>query len=157
MVAAVGLASIGCTMCPDPFDYSGPVPNGSPPQNDFRARSNGILPLGAAPRPWPPLVKDQATPAPIPGAVEQASAIAEEVTADTTGFDELTQTGAVFGDADEGVVTGDSESSAECPAADPPSDTSESVPTVAPETDPTAASLPTFQSDETPGWRTRRR
>ena len=51
-VAAMGLASVGCTMCPDPFDYSGPVPNGSSPQNDFRARSNGILPLGAAPRPW---------------------------------------------------------------------------------------------------------
>jgi hypothetical protein len=47
----------GCTMCPDPFDYSGPVPNGSPPQNDFRARSGGILPLGAAPRPWPQVVR----------------------------------------------------------------------------------------------------
>jgi hypothetical protein len=51
--------STGCTMCPDPFDYSGPVPNGSPPQNDFRARSNGILPLNAAPRPWPLIVKDR--------------------------------------------------------------------------------------------------
>jgi hypothetical protein len=47
-------------MCPDPYDYSGPVPNGSAPQNDFRARSNGIIPIGTAPRPWPPLVrKDQ--------------------------------------------------------------------------------------------------
>ena len=35
-------------MCPDPYDYSGPVPNGSTPQNDFRARSNGILPIGAS-------------------------------------------------------------------------------------------------------------
>jgi hypothetical protein len=51
----------GCTMCPSPYDYSGPVPNGSAPQNDFRARSNGILPLGGQPRPWPPVV--QATPA----------------------------------------------------------------------------------------------
>jgi hypothetical protein len=51
--------STGCTMCPDPFDYSGPVPNGSAPQNDFWARSNGILPLHAAPRPWPLIVKDQ--------------------------------------------------------------------------------------------------
>lgn len=50
-------ASTGCTMCPDPFDYSGPVPNGSAPQNDFWARSNGILPLNAAPRPWPLIVK----------------------------------------------------------------------------------------------------
>jgi hypothetical protein len=58
ILAAVLLT--GCTMCPDPFDYSGPVPNGSPPQNDFRARSNGILPLSAAPVPWPPLVKSDA-------------------------------------------------------------------------------------------------
>jgi hypothetical protein len=52
----LAVAATGCTMCPDPFDYSGPVPNGSAPQNDFCARSNGILPLDAAPRPWPPLV-----------------------------------------------------------------------------------------------------
>jgi hypothetical protein len=51
--------STGCTMCPDPFDYSGPVPNGSATQNDFWARSNGILPLNAAPRPWPLIVKNQ--------------------------------------------------------------------------------------------------
>lgn len=57
-VAAVVLtAATGCTMCPDPYDYSGPVPNGSAPQNDFRARSNGILPIGALPSPWPPVVK----------------------------------------------------------------------------------------------------
>ena len=54
---AVASLLAGCTMCPDPYDYSGPVPNGSAPQNDFRARSNGILPLGAASVPWPPIVK----------------------------------------------------------------------------------------------------
>lgn len=54
---AVAALLAGCTMCPDPYDYSGPVPNGSSPQNDFRARSNGILPVGAAPVPWPPIVK----------------------------------------------------------------------------------------------------
>lgn len=60
-VAAVVLtAATGCTMCPDPYDYSGPVPNGSAPQNDFRARSNGILPIGAAPKPWPPIVRQKA-------------------------------------------------------------------------------------------------
>jgi hypothetical protein len=59
----------GCTMCPDPFDYSGPVPNGSAPQNDFCARSNGILPLNAAPRPWPLIVKDQEQPTPVEPAV----------------------------------------------------------------------------------------
>lgn len=62
VAAAVVVAALtGCTMCPDPHDYSGPVPNGSSPQNDFRARSNGILPLGATPRPWPLLV--DSTPA----------------------------------------------------------------------------------------------
>jgi hypothetical protein len=60
-VAAVVLtAATGCTMCPDPYDYSGPVPNGSAPQNDFRARSNGILPIGAVPKPWPPIVRQKA-------------------------------------------------------------------------------------------------
>lgn len=55
--AGLVMVGTGCTMCPDPYDYSGPVPNGSAPQNDFRARSNGILPIGVAPRPWPPIVK----------------------------------------------------------------------------------------------------
>jgi hypothetical protein len=57
------LALAGCTMCPDPYDYSGPVPNGSVTQNDFRARSNGIAPIAAAPRPWPPIVRRKAKPA----------------------------------------------------------------------------------------------
>ena len=57
--AIVAALLAGCTMCPDPFDYSGPVPNGSTPHNDFRARSNGIEPIGVAPRPWPPVVKRQ--------------------------------------------------------------------------------------------------
>jgi hypothetical protein len=45
-------------MCPDPFDYSGPVPNGAVTQNDFAARSNGIRPVRATPLPWPPLVQN---------------------------------------------------------------------------------------------------
>jgi len=63
---AVGLLATGCTMCPDPFDYAGPVPNGSVAQNDFAARSNGILPVRATPLPWPPIVQaspQQPTPA----------------------------------------------------------------------------------------------
>ena len=61
LVAALAVAGLaGCTMCPDPYDYSGPVPNGSAPQNDFRARSGGISPLNATSRPWPPLVKQAA-------------------------------------------------------------------------------------------------
>lgn len=61
VVTLLAVTQSGCTMCPSPYDYSGPVPNGSAPQNDFRARSNGILPLGGQPRPWPPVV--HATPA----------------------------------------------------------------------------------------------
>ena len=67
VVGLVLTAACGCTMCPDPFDYAGPVPNGSAPQNDFCARSNGILPLHAAPVPWPPVVDgeaDRRVPAP---------------------------------------------------------------------------------------------
>ena len=61
-VVAIGclVGGVGCTMCPDPYDYSGPVPNGSVTQNDFQARSNGITPLGSAPLPWPTVV--DATP-----------------------------------------------------------------------------------------------
>ena len=65
LVGVALVAATGCTMCPDPFDYSGPVPNGSPPQNDFMARSNGILPLDAAPRPWPLIVKGNDEPTPV--------------------------------------------------------------------------------------------
>ena len=57
VVLAAAALLTGCTMCPDPYDYTGPVPNGSTPQNDFRARSRGIIPLGSAPRPWPSIVK----------------------------------------------------------------------------------------------------
>jgi hypothetical protein len=56
VVVLLAVGTAGCTMCPDPFDYSGPVPNGAVTQNDFCARSNGILPIGGAPRPWPTVV-----------------------------------------------------------------------------------------------------
>ncbi len=74
--ACVALLAAGCTMCPDPYDYSGPVPNGSAPQNDFAARSNGILPTGANPRPFPPVVK--AAPQPVPAAPVGEEPPAEE-------------------------------------------------------------------------------
>ena len=67
----------GCTMCPDPYDYSGPVPNGSAPQNDFRARSNGIVPIGTRPRPWPPIVKRDSEPAGPTPTLAQAEDAAE--------------------------------------------------------------------------------
>jgi hypothetical protein len=95
-LAAVGLASIGCTMCPDPFDYSGPVPNGSSPQNDFRARSNGILPLGAAPRPWPLIVQDGSGSSGDPAENTATPTLAEEAVQD-----ELVPTAAVIGESDE--------------------------------------------------------
>lgn len=56
VVVLLAVGTAGCTMCPDPFDYSGPVPNGAVSQNDFCARSNGILPIGGKPRPWPTIV-----------------------------------------------------------------------------------------------------
>lgn len=72
---ALSLLATGCTMCPDPFDYAGPVPNGSVTQNDFAARSNGILPVRATPLPWPPIVQSpprQPTPADDSTAAEPA-------------------------------------------------------------------------------------
>jgi len=86
LVLVGGLISTGCTMCPDPFDYSGPVPNGSSPQNDFRARSGGILPLGGAPRPWPQIVDNGGQPA----AEEPTPTLADEY-----GSPEFQQTAAV--------------------------------------------------------------
>ena len=145
-VAAVGLASIGCTMCPDPFDYSGPVPNGSSPQNDFRARSNGILPLGAAPRPWPLIVKNSGAPAESSGESEPTPTLADE--ADTDG---LQQTVAVVGESEEEAeVDGQPEVVPESAGSTP--DALEPVPVAAEQTD-----APPVQAGETPGWRARLR
>jgi hypothetical protein len=99
-LAAVASLLAGCTMCPDPYDYSGPVPNRSAPQNNFRARSNGIIPIGTRPMPWPPLVKqgggaDAATqvaggqpggdaPTLADPAVESAAATTADVPAEAT-------------------------------------------------------------------------
>ena len=180
--AGLGLASTGCTMCPDPFDYSGPVPNGSSPQNDFRARSNGILPVGAAPRPWPLIVKNDGRPVAGPERDEPTPTLAdEEAPAD------LQQTVAVVGESDE-------EAGADGTLVAEPSETDspelQSVPEVAEPTEPvledsvdlleegepSIPSVPTeppqptqpetvvtpaagvpFQTGETPGWRARRR
>ena len=46
-------------MCPSPFDYSGTVP-GSANQNNFRLRANGVLPIWMRPKPWPPVVSQEA-------------------------------------------------------------------------------------------------
>ena len=55
----LSLVSTGCTMCPSPFDYSGIVP-GSANQNNFRLRANGVLPIWMRPKPWPPVVSQEA-------------------------------------------------------------------------------------------------
>ena len=166
-VAAVGLASVGCTMCPDPFDYSGPVPNGSSPQNDFRARSNGILPLGAAPRPWPLIVKDESDPA-APQHDEQAPTLADE-----PGEETLQQTEAVMGESEVDSVMIEPQEALRAedvpqPALEPvPSgvEPSEAAVEQAPARKepqalpqpPVAPVLPSAPTGETPGWRTRRR
>jgi hypothetical protein len=77
----VALLVTGCTMCPNPFDYAGPVPNGSAPQNDFRARSNGVIPIGTTPQPWPQVVErdvDVPMVAPEPAMTETLHVSGEE-------------------------------------------------------------------------------
>ena len=86
LLMSLAMFALGCTMAPDPFDYSGPVPNGSVTQNNFAARSNGILPLHASPKPWPIIVKDgtnnESSGAPS-GALTIASYDVDDATPDT--------------------------------------------------------------------------
>ena len=165
-VVAVGLSSVGCTMCPDPFDYSGPVPNGSSPQNDFRARSNGILPLGAAPKPWPLIVKKGGAPATPPLENDPTPTLADEADADG-----LQQTVAVVGESEEEAgVDGQPGVVPEAVGSTP--DALEPVPVAAEQTDTpqtgeeepqgapkplVAPPVPPNQASETPGWRARLR
>jgi hypothetical protein len=107
------LVSTGCTMCPDPFDYAGPVPNGSVSQNDFAARSNGILPVRATPLPWPPLVDTSPrTPTPADELLEGEAATlatALEAPCDLESEEitilEASLTEPVAADADQGGVS----------------------------------------------------
>ena len=151
-------------MCPDPFDYSGPVPNGSPPQNDFRARSGGILPLGAAPRPWPQVVRDAG------GADEDGATLGgEEAPVETVSV--LQPAAAVTGD-DEPLAP----DATATPVKEAPEPTLEPVPAeetaaeqapadapAVPAQPPTSGppveiglSTPSTSAGETPGWRPRR-
>ena len=176
-VAAAGLTSVGCTMCPDPFDYSGPVPNGSSPQNDFRARSNGILPLGAAPRPWPLIVKNGSDRADGPHEFEPKPTLADDSAVGQNNAGELQQTGALVGEsADEAGIDGEPEAipgtvgsvadtlepvpvaelTEVSPAAAEEEPASEESPQAVP-LPPEAPLAPPAQVDETPGWRTRLR
>lgn len=176
-LATAGLVLLaGCTMCPDPYDYSGPVPNGSAPQNDFRARSNGILPLGAAPRPWPPIVHNEAgengakglvrrsgTPTPASDAVTVAAAEAPTDPAEArsvlvvVGGDEIHETAAElrdpwavapdFGDAPA------SDETQERDAEQHPVETASAEQAV----DVPAVTVVVPILTETPGWRERSR
>jgi hypothetical protein len=164
-------------MCPDPFDYSGPVPNGSSPQNDFRARSNGILPLGAAPKPWPLIVKNGGDRAVGPRENEPRPTLAAASAVGQSNTGELQQTMAVVGEsADEAGMDGQPKAVPETVGS--AADRLEPVPVVEPtEASPTAAKGETaaeeepqavpppavervvrpLQTGETPGWRTRLR
>jgi hypothetical protein len=162
---AIGAAG-GCTMCPDPFDYSGPVPNGSPPQNDFRARSRGILPLGTAPRPWPQVVRAEGATA--DGAVE----VGEDATVETVSV--LEPAAVAVGDDEPLAAEGASATEASEPVLEPvPADDSanetagENLPTEPAEASSSGgsgselpvepiASPPSAPLGETPGWRPRR-
>lgn len=161
--SAVALLGAGCTMCPDPYDYSGPVPNGSAPQNDFHARSNGILPTGATPRPFPPIVKAEPQPAseapaatePIPEEPEVAAAeddvlrLSAEEPADPE--QESPDVQPTSNDATENTAT---ENDA-APAAEPQPETDAwRERTGGPDPAPAVATEPVLQ--ETPGWRSRR-
>jgi hypothetical protein len=165
-MAALALTSVGCTMCPDPFDYSGPVPNGSATQNDFRARSNGILPLGASPMPWPLIVKEGGQPT----VAESTPTPADDAT-----DEELLQTVAVVSESADEVepervlASADREADAPQPtlapvpavdaamnvavdvAVDVAGPVQPSQPIVVP------AATPPLPAGETPGWRARRR
>lgn len=139
VLAAVLAAACGCTICPDPFDYSGPVPNGSPPQNDFRARSNGILPLGAAPRPFPPVVDAGPAPA-VPQPVPEPESEGAPTAVVQTGLADGAGTTALPVIAEQDAEPRDVAAEAE-PAVEP---------------DPQAAAEPAATPlAETPGWRAR--
>ena len=171
LVACAALVAAGCTMCPDPYDYSGPVPNGSAPQNDFRARSNGILPIGVTPKPFPTVVKATPQPAPAaaPGVEQPQMAEAEDdvlrlsaeapVVAESDA-DEVSVPAAdappeTAPPADDQVFADAAERDVESPVMEPPAapDVAETVPDARPQP-VTVATEPPLR--ETPGWRSRR-
>ena len=174
--AAILAAVAGCTMCPDPHDYAGPVPNGSAPQNDFRVRSNGILPIGATPPPWPTVVKagaarPQAEPADAAGVAD-----AEPLVADAETLVADAETPAPDSDIDSDVVrlsaeeepgqgfvvdAGVDRHSVETEDLAPDAAGGDASVAVETEAGPAAGddrpvSVPASALRETPGWRSRR-
>ena len=162
-VACAALVTAGCTMCPDPYDYSGPVPNGSTPQNDFRARSNGILPIGAAPQPFPTVVKAAPQPVPEAAPVVEHPVVAEaeddvlRLTAEVPVVPEVDAGEAAAPEPEapvETAVAPDTDAvSKESLEPEPAPPVAELVPEAVPQPVPVAAEPPLR---ETPGWRTRR-
>lgn len=143
-LALAGVVATGCTMCPDPYDYSGPVPNGSAPQNDFRARSNGILPLGAAPAPWPLIVHREA------GRGEAGRGPGTPTLADDEDGGVIDDTIAAPAEPASILVTGGVEAEEQAPESDAGrGDPWRVVPTFPADADAPAELL------ETPGWRPR--
>ena len=173
--AAMLTVAAGCTMCPDPHDYAGPVPNGSAPQNDFRARSNGILPVGATAMPWPPQVRDVSRPA-GPATPTPAAPVGDDdgqpVVAESDG--DVLRLSAEEAVLEEEAVPPESADDTQpdpaledvpVPAADPePAADDEPIPEIEPTTEPDAEALPQQEQAapapagprETPGWRSRR-
>lgn len=170
LLACAVLFAAGCTMCPDPYDYSGPVPNGSAPQNDFQARSNGILPIGAAPKPFPPVVKAAPQPTPATPVVEKPLVAEAEddvlrLSAEAEVVAEADVAQAAIPEADappEPAPSADGQVFAaatgrdgESPVIEPPAApvVAETVPEARPQP-VTVATEPSLR--ETPGWRPRR-
>ena len=139
--AGLLLGAPGCTICPDPFDYSGPVPNGSAPQNDFRARSNGILPISGVPRPWPPVVNVEPDRADERGVTVPALEMADDASPP--------EAAGVIQPATAAVPEADEPETADVPAIDPQATDALLLPTPGPGPDERPA------GSETPGWRSR--
>ncbi len=172
--ACVALVVAGCTMCPDPLDYAGPVPNGSAPQNDFLARSNGILPTGVAPKPFPPLVQaepageESPTEAPHP-TVDEPAATESKIAAAEDDVLRLSAEEAVPEspeDAEEQPVSPEAIAVPSAAAAEATTEEPEPAIEPQPETDAWqargagepagSAAAPEPTPRETPGWRARR-
>jgi hypothetical protein len=122
------------------------VPNGSAPQNDFQARSNGILPTGVSPRPFPPVVKaePQSDPVAVGGAERAAEKpVVEEPVAEEPQLAEA---------ADDVLRLSAEDPVADVPAADAVEEPAEREAAESPAAE--VAVEPALQ--ETPGWRSRR-
>ena len=159
-VAACLVLATGCTMCPDPLDYAGPVPNGSAPQNDFRARGNGILPLGGVAQPWPQIVST-GEPAPTENSIPTLADTGERTSDDDDAAPAPVVSVLVGDEADPAAVV-----VADAPIAPRASDAPASTPSgpTTKDDDIVAMLLPPHEQPapvippgrESPGWKRRR-